>query len=144
MQEQMTNQDAIETLEIFRNDYTREGSAMCRAIDIAIDALRQPTIEPEVRLIPKEVSATDLDKLTEMIKSSLLQAYPDDAMFTAVRHGRWILEREPDGTPYRLHCSECDPDFAVMYNVVATDYCPDCGAKMETDRIFEREVREDG
>lgn len=56
-----------------------------------------------------------------------------------VRHGRWILEREPDGTPYCLHCSECDPDFAVMYNVVATNYCPDCGAKMETDRIYERD-----
>lgn len=49
MPEQMTKQDAIETLEIFRNDYTREGSAMCRAIGIALDALRQPTIEPEVR-----------------------------------------------------------------------------------------------
>jgi hypothetical protein len=49
MPEQMTKQDAIETLEIFRNDYTREDSAICRAIDIAIDALRQPTIEPEVR-----------------------------------------------------------------------------------------------
>ena len=61
-----------------------------------------------------------------------------------VRHGRWILERMPDGTPYCLHCSECDLDFAVMYTVVATDYCPDCGAKMETDRIFEREVCEDG
>lgn len=49
MPEQMTKQDAIETLEIFRNDYTREDSAICRAINIAIDALRQPTIEPEVR-----------------------------------------------------------------------------------------------
>ena len=47
MPEQMTKQDAIETLEIFRNDYTREGSVMCRAIDIALDALRQPTIEAE-------------------------------------------------------------------------------------------------
>lgn len=47
MPEQMTKQDAIETLEIFRNDYTREGSGMCQAIDIAIDALRQSTIEAE-------------------------------------------------------------------------------------------------
>lgn len=56
-----------------------------------------------------------------------------------VRHGRWILERTPDGTPYCLHCSECDPDFAVMYNRVATDYCPDCGAEMETDMVYERD-----
>jgi len=47
MPELMIKQDAIETLEIFRNDYTREGSAIYRAIDIAIDALRQPTIEAE-------------------------------------------------------------------------------------------------
>lgn len=56
-----------------------------------------------------------------------------------VRHGRWILERNPDGTPYCLHCSECDPDFSVIYNGVATDYCPDCGVKMETDRVYERD-----
>lgn len=48
MSEQMTNEDAIETLEIFRNDYIREDSAICRAIDIAIDALRQPTIGQRV------------------------------------------------------------------------------------------------
>jgi len=56
-----------------------------------------------------------------------------------VKHGRWILERKPDGTPYCLHCSECDPDFAVIYIGVATEYCPDCGAKMETDRVYERD-----
>lgn len=55
------------------------------------------------------------------------------------RCGRWILERKPDGTPYCLHCSECDPDFAVIYNQVATEYCPDCGAKMETDSVYERD-----
>ena len=48
MSEQMTDKDAIETLEIFRNDYVREGSAICRAIDIAIDALRQHTIGQRV------------------------------------------------------------------------------------------------
>lgn len=56
-----------------------------------------------------------------------------------VRHGRWMLERRPDGTPYCLHCSECDPDFAVIRNKGATGYCPDCGAKMETDRVYERD-----
>lgn len=49
MSEQMTKQDAIETLEIFRNDYIREDSAICRAINIAIDALRQSTVGQEVR-----------------------------------------------------------------------------------------------
>lgn len=48
MPEAMTTQDAIETLEIFRNDYTREGSDLCRAIDIAIDELRQHTTSLEL------------------------------------------------------------------------------------------------
>ena len=47
MKEQMTKQDAIETLKIFRNDYIREDSAMCRAISIALDALRQSKVEAE-------------------------------------------------------------------------------------------------
>lgn len=49
MQKQMTNQEAIETLEIFRDDYTREDSAICQAINIAIDVLKHPTIELEQR-----------------------------------------------------------------------------------------------
>lgn len=49
MPEPMTKQEAIETLEIFRNDYIREDSDICRAIDIAIGALRNQTIESEVR-----------------------------------------------------------------------------------------------
>ena len=47
-----------------------------------------------------------------------------------VRHGRWILEREPDGKPYCFHCSVCDDDFHYIGITVAYDYCPNCGAKM--------------
>lgn len=47
-----------------------------------------------------------------------------------VRHGRWILEREPDGTPYCFHCSVCDNDFHHIGIMTATDYCPNCGARM--------------
>ena len=48
-----------------------------------------------------------------------------------VRHGRWILEREPDGTPYCFHCSVCDNDFHHIGIMTATDYCPNCGALMK-------------
>ena len=48
-----------------------------------------------------------------------------------VRHGRWILEREPDGKPYCFHCSVCDDDFHYIGITVAYDYCPNCGAKMD-------------
>ena len=50
-----------------------------------------------------------------------------------VRHGRWILERKPDGKPYCFHCSVCDDDFHYIGITVAYDYCPNCGAKMESD-----------
>lgn len=33
MPESMTKQEAIETLEIFRNDYMREDSAICLGFD---------------------------------------------------------------------------------------------------------------
>ena len=102
---------------------------MCKTVMMIAE---MPTIEAEpARIIPKEVSATDLDKLTEMIKSSLLQAYPNDAMFTAVRHGRWIDAREQcdcDGIIRVYLCSECG-----MYVYIKFDFCPYCGAKMESE-----------
>ena len=48
-----------------------------------------------------------------------------------VRHGCWILEKEPDGSPYCFHCSVCDGDFHYIGIKTAYDYCPNCGAKMD-------------
>ena len=48
-----------------------------------------------------------------------------------VRHGKWILEREPDGTPYCFHCSVCDDDFRHTGIKTKYKYCPNCGAKMD-------------
>ena len=92
---------------------------MCKTVMMIAE---MPTIEAEpARIIPKEVSATDLDKLTEMIKSSLLQAYPNDAMFTAVRHGRWEYDR--NGI---VLCSVCQ----YPRQIGAHDFCGKCGADM--------------
>ena len=55
-----------------------------------------------------------------------------------VRHGRWILEREPDGTPYCFHCSVCDNDFHHIGIMTATDYCPHCGARMDEEDEHEQ------
>ena len=55
-----------------------------------------------------------------------------------VRHGRWILEREPDGTPYCFHCSVCDNDFHHIGIMTATDYCPNCGARMDKEDNYVR------
>lgn len=50
MLKQMTKQQAIERLEIFRrNGYLVEGSQICKAIDMAIDALKQSMTESEQR-----------------------------------------------------------------------------------------------
>lgn len=47
-----------------------------------------------------------------------------------VKHGKWLLEREPNGKPYCFHCSACDSDFGRISIVSATPFCPWCGAKM--------------
>ena len=48
-----------------------------------------------------------------------------------VKHGKWLLEKEPDGKPYCFHCSVCDSDFSRISIQSATPFCPWCGAKME-------------
>lgn len=48
MLKQMPKQQAIERLESFRrNGYLLEGSQICKAIDMAIDALKQSMVESE-------------------------------------------------------------------------------------------------
>ena len=71
-------------------------------------------IEEALRAVP----AVDAEKIS-------------DADVAPVRHGRWILEREPNGKPYCFHCSVCDDDFHYICITVAYDYCPNCGAKMD-------------
>ncbi|MEG1926585.1 MAG: hypothetical protein RR415_12665 [Ruthenibacterium sp.] len=51
---------------------------------------------------------------------------------TPTAHGQWIEEYVPDEwETSRFHCSICDSDFHRTLIVRATDFCPDCGAKME-------------
>ncbi len=52
-------------------------------------------------------------------------------------HGKWLLEREPDGTPYCYHCSVCDDGFRHISITTAYAYCPFCGAKMDNERVYE-------
>lgn len=48
-----------------------------------------------------------------------------------VKHGKWLLERQPNGKPYCFHCSVCDSDFHNIGIRTAYEYCPNCGAKMD-------------
>lgn len=144
MPEQMTKQDAIETLEIFRNDYTREGSAMCRAIDIALDALRQPTIKP--KLIERDNVIAYLNVQIEKVQSGRLHDYgfPTNVIASLtdvknlvrnlptiepeVRHGHWVLTR--DEQYEYCHCSECGYDTGENWMIGSEiPYCSQCGSK---------------
>ena len=56
--------------------------------------------------------------------------FKNQADVVEVRRGKWILEREPDGTPYCFHCSVCDDCYRIGF-VTRYNYCPNCGSKME-------------
>ena len=48
------------------------------------------------------------------------------------KYGEWLMEFDPNMNLYCFHCSVCDNDFSKINRVSATNYCPDCGAKMNT------------
>lgn len=58
-----------------------------------------------------------------------------------VKHGGWIIRDNPGTGWYRVTCSECGEDVTSVVPVigffpdakVVWDYCPNCGAKMETE-----------
>ena len=69
------------------------------------------------------------NRMLSIIQMDMLKLPAADV--APVVHGRWILERTPDGKPYCFHCSACDSDYHHIGITVATDYCPNCGAKMD-------------
>lgn len=53
-----------------------------------------------------------------------------------VRHGRWIDMQEDDATEGMWRCSACGFDgyFDIMTpKECGTNYCPNCGAKMDAE-----------
>lgn len=53
--------------------------------------------------------------------------------YEPVVHAHWFLEREPNGSPYCFHCSNCDSDSHYIGIKTAYDFCPNCGAKMDEE-----------
>ena len=51
-----------------------------------------------------------------------------------VKRGKWLLEREPDGTPYCFHCSVCDDDFSIIGITTKYNFCPNCGSAMREEQ----------
>lgn len=64
-------------------------------------------------------------------KNGFCSQFKSSDDYAEVKHGKWLLEEEPDGKPYCFHCSVCDDDFHRIGVTIATNYCPDCGAKMD-------------
>lgn len=60
-----------------------------------------------------------------------IEAAYQNGLKDAVKHGHWIVEFEPNGNPYCLHCSVCDDEFRRIDVDTAYPYCPWCGAKMD-------------
>ena len=57
--------------------------------------------------------------------------YMDAADVAPVRHGRWVAIKVPNEWD-RGQCSECRSIFNS--SVWGTNYCPNCGAKMDLER----------
>ena len=80
-----------------------------------------------------DVGEPFLDPIDDIVAISKYIANMPAADVAEVVHGRWMLEREPDGKTYCFHCSACDSGFShiSIYNVGDWNYCPNCGAKMD-------------
>lgn len=49
-----------------------------------------------------------------------------------VRHGRWIVTAEFTDCVY-AHCDQCKITQVFFHNKPLTNYCPNCGARMDGD-----------
>lgn len=100
-----------------------------------------------MKLIDRTELLNKLDKILDYVQNHLEVTNPYNSLLQVgdaildcklieaetIKHGKWILEREPDGKPYCYHCSVCDPDFHYIGIAVAYDYCPLCGAIMDLE-----------
>ena len=76
----------------------------------------------------------DEKKLTKYIQNRINYWEDKAADVAKIRHGKWIdimfvKADDPDGGYWISRCSECD-----IPNYKHTNYCPNCGARMEEVR----------
>ena len=48
-----------------------------------------------------------------------------------VRHGRWITPVPGDGDTYCSECKRTPLHYLSILDYALTNYCPNCGAKMD-------------
>ena len=77
---------------------------------------------------------TILGKILESYRKAVFEEIDNAPTVDAVEvvHGRWIEKwhRNILGDYPRFHCSECGEDKP---NAIHTNYCPNCGAKMDLE-----------
>ena len=97
-----------------------------------MDLIDRATL-PDVRMeIPKRLDDETTRILNAVIKAFLtvIKSAPTvDA--EPVRHGRWN-EIEDNVTEHLMECSVCNEWIMHHHNYVS-NYCPNCGAKMDGD-----------
>lgn len=100
--------------------------------DIKRKTVRVEELYEQVNWVLHEVVPQTIDETVNKMCREC--DYVSTADVVEVKHGEWILEKEPDGTPYCFHCSVCDDDFRRIDIKVKYPYCPCCGSKMDGER----------
>lgn len=77
---------------------------------------------PELEIVPSGVNAEAYKRGWNDAIDAIIECEPS---IDAVKHGRWLQKPNIFGVAY---CSECDYEL----HTDDTNYCPACGAKMET------------
>lgn len=115
--------DAIEKLISARLDWRSDSSGERQGLNAAMCAIEDlPSAQPSTQLIAEsKVSKEDMSELlaekVEAIKAELVQP----------KTGRWIFKRPPDDWIMSIYeCDQCH-----CWEEGRTNYCPNCGAKMD-------------
>lgn len=90
-----------------------------------------------MRLIDADKLKPDTKTFTSAYSEELTEFYSQEAIDNAptvdaepVKHGYWIEKRSSTGVfDYYFVCSECHKN--TLGFLIAPDYCPHCGAKMD-------------
>ena len=148
----MTREEAIEELEILRENYwdddgygheTKQYDDTMLALDIAIKALEQEPCEDCISRKTAKEKAWGLCLETGYDNERVVEMLDDlPSVRPAPKKGRWIGHREhcenlgmmPNGLGVFEWCSNCDCAIDIReYQRNHYNYCPNCGAKMEVE-----------
>lgn len=136
----MTREEAILCIKGIKNlghDMFTEQKDFQECLDMAIKALEQEPCEDAVSrravldTLDKMDSVLDEDRTVETYKELLAACYNDLPPVTpAHKTGRWIFV---DKAHEHGRCSECDYGNVDLVDGRPHNYCPNCGAKIESE-----------